>query len=85
MFHTNEPSPTIVFEDCSPNGWVMADDFMGFDLPTTKLIIQRLAQFHASSIYMDRGVSNRYFHSISFANRSLLTESKRRSIQRRNL
>lgn len=56
MYHTNEPTPTIVFEDVSPKGWVTADDHMGFDLTTTKLIIQRLAQFHATSIYMDRGV-----------------------------
>lgn len=48
-FSTEEPIRTIVFEDLVEKGYEIADRLKGLNFEQSKLVIKKLANFHASS------------------------------------
>lgn len=50
-----DPVDIIVLEDLKQSGFVMKDRLVGFDMSHTNLVVERLAQFHATSIiYLEK-------------------------------
>ena len=51
LFQSNDPTPVIVFEDVSVDGFTLItkqpDDF-----EVSRKIVQRLAKFHAANFYL---------------------------------
>lgn len=63
-----EPFPVLIMKDLSPDGF-SAPRQPPVDLDDSKLIIKRLAQFHAASFYLSESVGCKYRlhrHLISF-------------------
>ncbi len=55
IFATDDPFPIIILKDLSADGY-NAPRAAFEDLEDTKLMIQRLAQFHAASYYLSEMV-----------------------------
>lgn len=56
IYTTNDPFPIIILEDLTYDGF-SAPSLPFYDIDDSKLIIQRLAQFHAASYYLSEMVN----------------------------
>uniref|UniRef100_A0A182XXH1 CHK kinase-like domain-containing protein n=1 Tax=Anopheles stephensi TaxID=30069 RepID=A0A182XXH1_ANOST len=52
--HSTEPTEVIVLEDLCEREFVMVSRRQGMDLEHTRLVLRRLAQFHAASVVLER-------------------------------
>lgn len=55
IYHTEDPVPTLILEDLSVSGYEMVEKTLDYD--GAKLVAQRIAKFHAASIYLQANVS----------------------------
>lgn len=58
----SEPSPVIVLKDITPDGFKVSDNYVS-DWNVAKLLIKKMAKFHAVSMYLNESVSIRHYGS----------------------
>lgn len=56
IYHTNDPVPTLILEDLSVTGYEMLNRTL--DYTGANLVAQRLAKFHAASVYLQANVGS---------------------------
>lgn len=54
VYQSNEPAPVIIFIDEAPNGFTSYKTALTYD--QSQVLIERIAKFHACSVYMNQNV-----------------------------